>query len=90
MFQYTSQWCADLVVLPAVQAFGGVQAGGLDVDLDVFGTLSVTLEDLPKDGTSASLDDSSDHINLPVCSCMSAAVCLHLADTLGPASCQVV
>lgn len=46
-----------------------MQAGGLDLDLDldVFGSLSVTLEDLPNDGTSASVDDSSDHINLPVC-----------------------
>lgn len=48
--------------------FGGPQAAGLDLALDVFGTLSVTMEDLPKDGgTAAPVDDPSDQVILPVC-----------------------
>jgi hypothetical protein len=49
-----------------VQVFGGPQAAGLDLALDVFGTLSVTMEDLPKDGAAAPVDDASDQIILPV------------------------
>ena len=49
------------------QVFGGPQAAGLDLALDVFGTLSVTMEDLPKDGgTAAPVDDASDQVILPV------------------------
>ena len=49
-----------------MQVFGGPQAAGLDLALDVFGTLSVTMEDLPKDGAAAPVDDASDQIILPV------------------------
>lgn len=47
------------------QVFCGAAAAGeleLELDLDVFGSLSVTLDDLPKDRPSSSLDAGSDHI----------------------------
>ncbi len=55
-----------LCVVAQVFGLGGAQADELELDLEVFGSLSMTLDDLPKDGQSSSLDAASDAAAVPV------------------------